>query len=92
MFHSSFAHLQFSPQLLYWHSNLFPPAILCVAAPKKQTVVFPTDKLDIVKPGVVWVNDVPQIQPMLRGLGLEWAGKVQHDSGVGTGPDAAGDG
>ena len=71
MFHSSFAHLQFSPQLLYWHSNLFPPAILCVAAPKKQTVAFPAGKFDIVKPGVVRVNDAPQIQPMFRGLELE---------------------
>lgn len=65
--------------------------ILHIIAPKKQTVAFPADKLDIVKSGVVWVNDVPQIQPTLRGLGLEWAGKVQHDSGVGTGPDAADD-
>ena len=28
---------------------------------------------------------------MLRGLVLEWAGKVQHDGGIGTGPDAASD-
>lgn len=49
------------------------------------------DKLNIVKSGVVRVNDVPQIQPMLRGLGLEWAGKVQHDGGVGAGPDTADD-
>ena len=71
MFHSSFAHLQFSHQLLHWHSNLFPPAILCVAAPKKQAVAFPEGKFDIVKPGVVRVNNMPQIQPMFRGLELE---------------------
>lgn len=45
----------------------------------------------MIKPGIVRVNDVPQIQPTFRGLGPEWAGKVQHDGGVGTSPDTAGD-